>query len=296
MLPAALLISRQVGLCPVSPGSRAEIMPHKDPVIVLCLLGIVDPVGLSIHILTEILCHDGRMLQGLYALKHPVTRALYGLKGCPGNGVDYDIRLKFVVYRIFVYIKLCGADSGLQPVSETLRDAEPELAVAVFFRIEEFRMSRLLCIGLMGKAAPESILKGHIRQLFKPIGSEGIQLFPEHLLIVGDHVILCNALSQFPIYPLREFLRHGLPGYTACLGYCLQIFHLGIRIQHPDIRLYGAAYDLTLEFYPGVPFISVPFLFGHELKEELIYLRPPHIQKMPSSYIKGGSVHFPAPA
>ena len=89
------------------------------------------------------------------------------------------------------------------------RHAQPYFAVTEFFRVVEFGVTRLLAVSLARQARHERFFKADVRQFFKPIRAERVEVVAEHFLIVRDHVFIGNFVAELPTNPVDEFFRHG---------------------------------------------------------------------------------------
>ncbi len=152
-------------------------------------------------------------------------------------------------------------------------------------------MARLRSIGFMRQTGQKGFLKAYIGQLFQPIGTQLVQFIREHLLIIRQHIMIGNPLSQLPDHPFHKPCRHGLIQITACLRYRCQISHLLLQIQLPDISLQRMANLGSVHPDTTVPRKKLPFLLWHKLKQEFIDLRSSHIQKMTAANIERAAVH-----
>src|ERR1039457_1968397 len=89
-------------------------------------------------------------------------------------------------------------------VAQGRGDAFPDLAVALRAWIEEAAMCRKISTRLSFKATRQRFAKGNRRKLVHPIRAEGRQGHGPYLPIVGQHVLLGDAVAEEYMLPYNR--------------------------------------------------------------------------------------------
>ena len=102
-------------------------------------------------------------------------------------------------------------------------------------------MPRQASVGLSVEAAQKRVVKGDVGEFFQPVGTELVQVFPEHFPVVGNHIVAGDFPAEFPYDPVRKGFRFGLPQVAAGDGDALEVCDLLLLRELPDVRFEGVS-------------------------------------------------------
>ena len=246
-------------------------------------IGQIDPLRRRVKCLRHVVDIDGCMLEAGNRCPGFWRKAVDLLKCGPRRGVDDNIRFDVAVYgpRTDIHVRDRFAEN--QPVAKCLSHAPPRFADAKRLWVVENGMTRLDCVRVVFFATAERVLVGDAWKFVQPIRPKCVQIVSEHLPVVWQHVVFGDALSQFPVYPIRELQRHRNPGVATRCRNVREVSLLMAFVQLPDVGLERAADCLPMDGNAGVAIELIPFVFRQKVENEVRDDWATDIEKMPAT-------------
>ncbi len=149
---------------------------------------------------------------------------------------------------------------------------------------------------LVFQAALQRFAEGHVGQFVEPVRAELVGVHAPDFAVVGEHVLLRDAVAELPGDPVRERLRLRRAQHAARLGDGFEEVDLVGDGKLPEVALQRVVEFDAADADFGNAVVFLPFLARHEAENQFEHLLALEVEEMAAADVERLAVHFHAAA